>query len=104
MNSRIAANSRFSFSGPVLTAGQSHQRQDGASIHPLPVRPAADRPTDAGSFCPLPKGARPPRKNDFRPLLSGSAAIMLNTFLIETVSFCACVFSLNVNRCNGLTS
>lgn len=37
--------------------------------------------TDAGSsFCPLPKGARPPRECSSHPLSSGAAVILLNSF------------------------
>ena len=69
----------FHFPGPDQTAGQPRQRQDGASSPR--THPSDCRGWDYGRrqvACPLPKGARPPRENASRPLLSGYAAIMLN--------------------------
>lgn len=80
MNTNKARTMRTNLiSGPVLTAGRLRRRQGGGS-YPLLCPPccrglAHGRPQNV---CPLPKGARPPRECVSRPLVSGSAAIMLN--------------------------
>lgn len=66
-------------SGPVLTAGRLRRRQGGGP-YPLLCSPCC-RGWAHGrlqNVCPLPKGARPPRERASRPLVSGSAAIVLN--------------------------
>ena len=76
------------FPGPDQTAGQPRQRQDGASSPH--THPSDCRGWDHGrrqAACPLPKGARPPRENVSRPLLSGYAAIMLNFLQFDRDGF-----------------
>lgn len=66
-------------SGPVPTAGRLRRRQGGGPYSPL--CPPCCRGRVHGrlqNICPLPKGARPPRERASRPLVSGSAVIMLN--------------------------
>lgn len=66
-------------SGPVPTAGRLRRRQGGGP-YPL-LCPPYCRGWAHGRWqnvCPLPKGARPPREHVSRPLVSGSAAIVLN--------------------------
>lgn len=72
-------NQNLHFPGPDMTAGQPRQRQDRASLPH--THPSDCHGWDYGrrqTFCPLPKGVRPPRENASRPLLSGYVAIMLN--------------------------
>ncbi len=66
--------------GPVRLPALPVSRQGGKSFH-LFARPyAGGGSTDAGSsFCPLPKGVRPPRESASHPLLSGAAVILLNS-------------------------
>ena len=69
----------FHSPGPDQTAGQPRHRQDGVSAPH--TRPSGCRGWAYGrrqNFCPLPKGARPPRETASHPLLSRYAAIMLN--------------------------
>lgn len=66
-------------SGPVPTAGHLRRRQGGGPYSPL--CPPCCRGWAHGrlqNICPLPKGARLPRERASRPLVSGSAAIVLN--------------------------
>ena len=65
--------------GPIPTIGRLCQRQDRGSRPP--IYPPCCRGWVQGrwqSFCPLPKGARPPRESRSRPLISRFAASMLN--------------------------
>ncbi len=67
--------------GPVRLPALPVSRQGRKPFHLFARLYAGGGSTDAGSsFCPLPKGVRPPRESASHPLLSGAAVILLNTF------------------------
>ncbi len=62
---------------PALPVSRQGRKPSHLFAHPY----AGGGSTDAGSsFCPLPKGVRPPWESDSHPLFSGVAVILLNTF------------------------
>ena len=75
------------FYGPDQTAGSPVSGRTGLTSPLCPFRCRGWAYGRRQAACPLPKGARPPRENVSRPLLSGYAAIMLNSLQLNRDGF-----------------